>query len=91
MLLYFKPCDVLDFGITQDDVGQMAKSIPYFRLELLENDTLWGSTYLNMAYIWEYLPPGVNRPKTIICTSHYKQDLSCKIWPGDNQIFSQVF
>ena len=25
---------------------KMAKSIPYFRLEMLENDTLWGDTYL---------------------------------------------
>ena len=25
---------------------KMAKSIPYFRLEMLENDTLWGGTYL---------------------------------------------
>ena len=25
---------------------KMVKSIPYFRLEMLENDTLWGGTYL---------------------------------------------
>ena len=25
---------------------KMAKSIPYFRLEMPENDTLWGGTYL---------------------------------------------
>ena len=25
---------------------KMAKSIPYFRLEMLENGTLWGGTYL---------------------------------------------
>ena len=25
---------------------KMATSIPYFRLEMLKNDTLWGGTYL---------------------------------------------
>ena len=37
---------------------KMAKSIPYFRLEMLENDTLWGGTYLYGLYmgVWEYPP-----------------------------------
>ena len=41
----------------------MAKSIPYLRLEMLENDTLWAA-YTYMAYMCEYnplpppLPPG---------------------------------
>ena len=36
----------------------MAKSIPYLRLEMLENDTLWAA-YTYMAYMCEYnpLPP----------------------------------
>ena len=29
----------------------MAKSIPYFRLEMLENDTCWGGTYLYGLYM----------------------------------------
>ena len=40
---------------------KIAKSIPYFRLEMLENGTLWGGTYLYGLYIWEY-PPG-KKPK----------------------------
>ena len=42
---------------------KMAKSIPYFRLEMLEHGTLWAAhTY--MAYIWEYspLPPSPPPP-----------------------------
>ena len=34
---------------------KIAKSIPYFRLEMLENDTLWGGTYLYGLYMGE--PP----------------------------------
>ena len=35
---------------------KMANSIPYFRLEMIENDTLWGGTYLyGLAY--GILPP----------------------------------
>ena len=30
---------------------KMAKSIPYFRLEMLENGTLWGGTYLYGSYM----------------------------------------
>ena len=30
---------------------KLAKSIPYFRLEMLENDTLWGGTYLYGLYM----------------------------------------
>ena len=30
---------------------KMAKSIPYFKLEMLENDTLWGGTYLHGLYM----------------------------------------
>ena len=30
---------------------KMAKSIPYFRLEMLENDTLWGGMYLYGFYM----------------------------------------
>ena len=36
---------------------KMAKSIPYFRLEMLENDTLWGGTYLYGLYMG-VPPPG---------------------------------
>ena len=38
---------------------KMAKSIPYFRLEMLENGTLWGGTYLYGLYMG--VPPGVIR------------------------------
>ena len=38
---------------------KMEKSIPYFRLEMLNNDdTLWGGTTY-MACIWVYPPPGL--------------------------------
>ena len=30
---------------------KMAKSMPYFRLEMLENDTLWGGIYLYGLYM----------------------------------------
>ena len=30
---------------------QMAKSVPYFRLEMHESDTLWGGTYLYGLYM----------------------------------------
>ena len=36
---------------------KMAKSIPYFRLEMLENDTLWGGTYLYGLYMGVRPPP----------------------------------
>ena len=36
---------------------KMAKSIPYFRLEMLENDTLWGGTYLYGLYMGVTPPP----------------------------------
>ena len=36
---------------------KMAKSIPYFRLEMLENDTLWGGTYPYGLYTGESAPP----------------------------------
>ena len=36
---------------------KLAKSIPYFRLEMLENDTLWGSTYLYGLYMGVTPPP----------------------------------
>ena len=36
---------------------KMAKSIPYFRLEMLENDTLWGGTYLYGLYMGVPPPP----------------------------------
>ena len=35
----------------------MAKSIPYFRPEMLENGTLWGGTYLYGLYIGVPPPP----------------------------------
>ena len=38
---------------------KMAKSIPYFRLEMLENGTLWGGTYLYGSYMG-VPPPGKN-------------------------------
>ena len=37
---------------------KLAKSIPYFRLEMFENDTLWGGTYLYGLYMG-VPPPGV--------------------------------
>ena len=37
--------------------NKMAKSIPYFRLEMLENGTLWGSTYLYGLYMGVSPPP----------------------------------
>ena len=37
--------------------AKMAKSIPYFRLEMLENDTLWGGTYLYGLYMGVPHPP----------------------------------
>ena len=36
---------------------KIAKSIPYFRLEMLENDTLWDGTYLYGLYMGVH-PPG---------------------------------
>ena len=36
---------------------KMAKSIPYFRLEMLENHTLWGGTYLHGLYMGVPPPP----------------------------------
>ena len=36
---------------------RMAKPIPYFRLEMLENDTLWGGTYLHGLYMGVPPPP----------------------------------
>ena len=36
---------------------KMAKSIPYFRLEMLENDTLWSGTYLYGLYMVVPPPP----------------------------------
>ena len=30
---------------------KMTQSLPYFRLEMLENDTLWGGTYLFGLYM----------------------------------------
>ena len=36
---------------------KMAKSIPYFRLEMLENGTLWGGTYLYGSYMGVAPPP----------------------------------
>ena len=44
---------------------KMAKSVPYFRLEMLENDTLWGGTYLYGLYMGVPPlppPPGNNLP-----------------------------
>ena len=41
---------------------KMAKSIPCFRLEMLENDTLWGGTYLYGLDIGAPLPPPPSRP-----------------------------
>ena len=36
---------------------EMAKSIPYCRLEMLENGTLWGGTYLYGLYMGVPPPP----------------------------------
>ena len=36
---------------------KMSKSISYFRLEMLENETLWGSTYLYGLYMGVPPPP----------------------------------
>ena len=51
-------------GIPDQTVGiytlfqtKMAKSIPYFRLEMLENGTLWGGTYLYGLYMGVPPPP----------------------------------
>ena len=35
----------------------MANYIPYYRLEMLENDTLWGGTYLYGLYMGVPPPP----------------------------------
>ena len=35
----------------------MAKSIPYFRLEMLESGTLWDGTYLYGLYMGVTPPP----------------------------------
>ena len=37
---------------------QNGKSIPYFTLEMLENGTLWGGTYLHGLYMGVPPPPG---------------------------------
>ena len=44
-------------GIYTPFETKMAKSIPYFRLEMLENDTLWGGTYLFGLYMGVPPPP----------------------------------
>ena len=36
---------------------EMAKSIPFFRLAMLESDTLWGGTYLYGLYMGVPTPP----------------------------------
>ena len=41
---------------------KMAKSIPYFRLEMLENDTLWGGTYPYGLYM------GVPPPQVLLAS-----------------------
>ena len=49
-------------GIFTQFQTKMAKSIPYFRLEMLDNGTLWGGTYLYglyMRYTPHPNPPGV--------------------------------
>ena len=43
---------------------KMTKSIPYFRLGMLENDTLWGGTYLYGLYM------GVHPPGCSDCHNH---------------------
>ena len=45
---------------------KMAKSIPYFRLEMLENGTLWGGTYLYGSYMGvpPPSPPPPGRPES---------------------------
>ena len=42
---------------------KMAKSTPYFRLEMLENGTLWGGTYLYGLYMGVPPPPRPVRKK----------------------------
>ena len=52
---------------------KMAKSIPYFRQEMLENDTLWGGTYLYGLYMG-VPPPPPPQPRTF---SHHETELLC--------------
>ena len=46
---------------------KMAKCTPYFRLEMLENDTLWGGTYLYGLYMGVPRGGGIERfPCTVV-------------------------
>ena len=47
---------------------KMAKSTPYFRLEMLENGTVWGGTYLYGLYMGVPPPPPPPPPG---CIWHY--------------------
>ena len=50
---------------------KMAISIPYFRLEMLENDTSFGAAHTYMAYIWEYPPPPPGFSEPCGCMTKY--------------------
>ena len=56
---------------------KIAKSIPYFRLEMLENDTILGGTY---PYgLWEYHPWALPPPEMLPeqCLSAWETPLKC--------------
>ena len=49
--------------------NQMAKSIPYLRLEMLKSDTLWGGTYLYGLYMG--VPPILQIYSLLKLLAHY--------------------
>ena len=46
---------------------KMPKSVPYFRLEMLENGTLWGGKYLHVYGLYVGVPPSGLQCITRIC------------------------
>ena len=64
---------------------EMAKSIPYFRLEMLENGTLWGDTYLYGLYMGvtppSPPPPGVMVYHQISCLYSHEDNTTLQTEP----------
>ena len=62
---------------------KMAKSIPYFRLEVLENETLFGGTYLYGLYM-EYLPATFDHAWFVCADQNWSQiNINWSEWHGN--------
>ena len=70
---------------------KMAKSIPYFRLEMLQNDTLWGGTYLYGLYMGLHPPPPPPPPIEINILGQYKIIISSPCLDCPPSYISGVF